>query len=90
MAALRDGFAVWRDTVIGRSTSCRGPTPDARANVAIRVNNLGSVLEGLGDLDGARTAYERALAILEQFFAPEHPNIRVVTRNLEALKRKGQ
>ncbi len=33
--------------------------------VAIRVNNLGSVLRDLGDLAGARAHYERALAIDE-------------------------
>ena len=36
-------------------------------SVARDVSNLQGVLQGLGDLAGARAAYERALAILEAF-----------------------
>jgi tetratricopeptide (TPR) repeat protein len=36
-------------------------------NVAIRVNNLGSVLKALGDLAQARQCYERALRIFRKF-----------------------
>jgi len=50
-----------------------------------RVNNLGSVLENLGDLAGARAAYERALAILEEFLPADHPHIRTVRDNLEQM-----
>ncbi|MGD8795196.1 MAG: tetratricopeptide repeat protein, partial [Anaerolineae bacterium] len=54
-------------------------------NVAIDVNNLGSVLRALGDLDGAREAYERALAILQQFLPADHPKIRIARENLDSL-----
>jgi len=56
-------------------------------NVAIRVNNLGSVLRELGDLAGARAAGERALRIFERFLPPEHSYIRTVRGNLEGLDR---
>jgi hypothetical protein len=56
-------------------------------NVAVRVNNLGSVLRALGDLAGARAAFERALAIFERFLGSEHPSTRTVRGNLESLGR---
>lgn len=52
--------------------------------VASAINNLGGLRKDLGDLAGARSAFERALAILEQFF-PDHPDIRIVRRNLDSL-----
>ena len=55
------------------------------ANVGIRVNNLGSVLRALGDLAGARAAFERALAIWERVLGPNHPNTRIARGNLESL-----
>ncbi|MBI1880664.1 MAG: tetratricopeptide repeat protein, partial [Chloroflexi bacterium] len=54
-------------------------------NVAIWVNNLGAVLRDLGDLAGARAAYERALAMFERFLGPEHPKTQLVRGNLAAL-----
>jgi Flp pilus assembly protein TadD len=59
-------------------------------NVATLVNNLGMVLQYLGDLAGARAAYERALRIFEEFLPPEHPSIRTVRGNLEGLDRAGR
>ena len=47
---------------------------------------LGGVLRDLGDLGGARVAYERALDILERSQLPsDHPHIRVVKNSLAAL-----
>jgi tetratricopeptide (TPR) repeat protein len=43
--------------------------------VAIRVNNLGGVLKDLGDLAGAKAAFERALLIREVAFGKEHPDV---------------
>ena len=37
-------------------------------------NNLGFHLQDIADLAGAREAYERALAIDEEAYGPEHPN----------------
>jgi tetratricopeptide (TPR) repeat protein len=56
------------------------PTPAAAA-----VNNLGSVLQDLGDLAGATAHYERALAIFRQFLEEDHPNTKLVRNNLAAL-----
>ena len=44
-------------------------------------------LEGVpvSSLAGARAAYERALAILEQFLPADHPHIALVRRNLASL-----
>jgi hypothetical protein len=53
--------------------------------VAIDVNNLGMVLKELGDLPGARANYERALKIFKKFLGDDHPNTRLVQRNLDAL-----
>ena len=55
--------------------------------MAIRVNNLGGVLQDLGDLAGARAAYERALAINEKFLPPDHPHNQITRTSLAALNR---
>jgi Tetratricopeptide repeat len=49
------------------------------------LNNLGRVLRDLGDLAGARAAFERALAIWERVFGPDHPSTRKARGNLESL-----
>jgi tetratricopeptide (TPR) repeat protein len=46
------------------------------------VNNLGLVLKDQGDLAGARDAYERALAIDEAVFGPDHPKVATDVNNL--------
>jgi len=53
--------------------------------VAIRVNNLGSVLRDQGELAGARACLERALGILRKFLGEDHPKTVLVRRNLESL-----
>jgi hypothetical protein len=53
--------------------------------VATDLNNLGGVLRALGDLAGARAPFERALAICRQFLGEDHPDTRLVRRNLESL-----
>ena len=50
--------------------------------MATDVNNLGRVLQDLGDLAGARAAFERALAIDEAAFGPDHPNVAIRVNNL--------
>jgi len=48
------------------------------------------VLHALGDLAGARAAYERALRILEASLGLEHPNVAVTVNNLgRVLKDQG-
>jgi hypothetical protein len=48
------------------------------------------VLRELGDLAGARAAYERALGIFERFLPAGHPNIGRVRGNLERLREEGE
>jgi tetratricopeptide (TPR) repeat protein len=54
-------------------------------NVAIEVNNLGSVLRDLGDLQGAKKHFVRALAIGEKFYDPDHPQVAIYANNLGNL-----
>jgi hypothetical protein len=53
--------------------------------VAYAVNNLGDALRELGDLDGAKTQFERALRIFEAVYGPDHPRTRTSASNLVAL-----
>ncbi|MEW6400837.1 MAG: tetratricopeptide repeat protein [Chloroflexota bacterium] len=39
------------------------------------------VLKDLGDLSGARVAFERSLKIFKQFLPPDHPNIKIAQVN---------
>ena len=59
--------------------------PPEHPYVATTTNNLGLVLKDLGDLAGARAALERALAIDEAAFGPDHPKIQTVWENLASL-----
>jgi hypothetical protein len=59
-------------------------------NVAIYVNNLGSVLKELGHLDGARQAYQRALTIFEMVLGSDHQRTQTVRSNLAALAAPSQ
>ncbi len=51
-------------------------------NVAILVNNLGRVLQNLGDLQGAKKHFERALLIVETTYGPDHPEVAICGNNL--------
>jgi tetratricopeptide (TPR) repeat protein len=53
--------------------------------VAIRVNNLGGVLEAQGDLDGAKKAHQRALQIDEAAFGPDDPKVAIRVNNLGSV-----
>ena len=53
--------------------------------MAIAHNNLGMVLQDLGDLGGARAAYERALAIDEAAYGREHPQVAIDGNNLGGM-----
>jgi tetratricopeptide (TPR) repeat protein len=60
-------------------------------SVASAVNNLGLVLKALGDLVGARAAFERALAMGEAAFGPHHPNVALCLWNLgTVLQEQGE
>ena len=43
------------------------------------------MLRGLGDVEGARENYERALGIFERYLGADHPKIQLVRRNLQSL-----
>lgn len=49
------------------------------------LNNLGVLLQAMGDLSGARPYYERALAIQEKVLGPEHPDTARSLNNLANL-----
>jgi hypothetical protein len=53
--------------------------------VAIRVNNLGSVLQDSGELAAARAAYERAVQIFQTFLGVEHSSTQTAQANLDAV-----
>ena len=54
-------------------------------NVAIRLNNLGSVLKALGELAQARSYYEGALEVFRERLGDDHPNTQTVRGNLDVL-----
>jgi Tfp pilus assembly protein PilF len=43
-------------------------------SVAIRLNNLGGVLQSQGDLTGAKALYEQSLQIFREFLGDDHPH----------------
>jgi len=53
--------------------------------VAIDVNNLGLVLQALGDLPAAKQAFERALKIDEAAYGPDHPTVAIDVNNLGSV-----
>jgi len=55
------------------------------SQVAIYVNNLGDVLQDLGDLEGAKVCYERALKIDETVYGPDHPEVAIEVNNLGSV-----
>jgi tetratricopeptide (TPR) repeat protein len=56
-------------------------------DVAVRRNNLGSVLLDLGDFTGAKAQLEQALAIDEAALGPDHPAVAVRRNNLGSVLR---
>jgi len=53
--------------------------------VAIDVNNLGLVLQDIGDLEAAKKMYERALSIFTEYLGEDHPNTVTVQNNLNII-----
>lgn len=54
-------------------------------NMAAIGSNPCSVLQALGDLQGAKEHFERALEIFRKFLGEEHPFTATVRDNLESL-----
>jgi tetratricopeptide (TPR) repeat protein len=55
---------------------------DISAQSASAHSNLGGILQGLGDLEGALESFERALAIDEGTYGPDHPDVAKDLNNL--------
>ncbi len=63
---------------------------EAATETARLWNSLGYHLRRLADLAGVRAAYERALAIDERVYGPDHPNVATCVNNLgSALQDQG-
>ena len=54
-------------------------------NVARDANNLGGVLNALGEQQEARMCFERTIRICRQKFGEDHQKTNLVKRNLELL-----
>jgi len=52
---------------------------------AVSLNNLGGLLQDMGDLAGARSYLEQALAISRKVLGVDHPTTKIVQKNLESL-----
>ena len=52
------------------------------------LGNLGNVQQELGDLEAARSSQERALAIEEAAYGPEHPEVARTLGNLANVQRQ--
>jgi hypothetical protein len=50
------------------------------------INNLAGMLRALGDLDGAKTHFERALRIFEATYGLDHPHTRSVAADLAGVQ----
>jgi len=53
--------------------------------VAIRVNNLGSVMQALVNLAEARQCYERAERVFTAFLGDDHPRTMKARNKLKSL-----
>jgi len=54
-------------------------------DVAIWINNIGMVLQDMGDLQGAREYLERALGIDEKTYGKEHPDVAIDVNNIGSV-----
>ncbi|MCP4426613.1 MAG: tetratricopeptide repeat protein, partial [Chloroflexi bacterium] len=56
-------------------------------STALSLNIMGALLDSMGDYEGARPYYERALEISERALGPDHPDTATVRNNLGKLLR---
>ncbi len=69
----------------GRMSSLHRQLAADHPDTALSLNNLGTLLQAMGELAGARPYYERALAILEAKLGPDHPHTKIARGNLQSL-----
>jgi tetratricopeptide (TPR) repeat protein len=85
-AAYSQAARLLRDTLAIREKTLGSEHP----LTATTLSNLALVLQGQGDLAGARPLQERALAIHEKALGPEHPQTATTLNNLaQLLKQQG-
>lgn len=77
------GSAFKRALEIGKKTL--GPY---HPNVAININNLGRVLQNIGDLRGAKERFEQALKIDEKALGTDNPIVAIDINNLGSVLQK--
>jgi tetratricopeptide (TPR) repeat protein len=80
-AAYSQAAPLLRDALAIREKALGPEHPDTASSL----NNLASLLEAQGDLEGARPLFERALAIREKALGPEHPKTATSLNNLASL-----
>jgi tetratricopeptide (TPR) repeat protein len=93
--AYSGGLAMWSpSSADGDQHGADRPTIPRLRNVAlgpddpdtaITLNNLAGVLRAQGDLQGARTLYERVLTIREAQLGPDDPDTAITLNNLAGV-----
>ena len=63
----------------------KGVSPGKTSNKEAALPSEDDPPPPVGDLAGAKAAYERAIKILIKFLPPDHPNIKTVQGNLDSL-----
>ncbi|MBK8931881.1 MAG: tetratricopeptide repeat protein [Chloroflexi bacterium] len=83
-ASSIDGQSGGGTAVLQRAASEKALGPD-HPDTATSLNNLGYLLQAMGNLAEARPYYQRALAIVEKSLGANHPNTKIVRGNLSSL-----
>jgi tetratricopeptide (TPR) repeat protein len=73
--------ATYRETLAAKELLLGATHPE----LVPTLNNLGVLLADLGDLDGAATAYARAMDLLADAGLTDHPQAAAIARNLDVL-----
>ena len=79
---LYDKAEYWSRRALKIDESSFGPD---HPNVAIRLNNLATLLQDTNRLDKAEPLMRKALEIDESSFGPDHPNVAIRLNNLAVL-----
>ena len=63
---------------------------DNHPDIAQSLNNLGFLLQAIGDYNAARLYFEQALAICEKRLGTYHPTTRTILGNLASLQEQSE